>query len=71
MRAAGKDFLKRALPSSAYSRLQAAWRERYKDTLQSLSQQIDHFETVPTDVFLKNRLLKKNLNGMGIDTDGL
>lgn len=46
-------------------------REANTSEVQELKKENEHLKQALADVFLKNRLLKKNLNGMGIDTDGL
>ena len=46
-------------------------REANTSEVQELKKENDHLKEALADVFLKNHLLKKNLNGMGVDTDGL
>ena len=46
-------------------------REANTSEVQELKKENEHLKQAVADVFLKNQLLKKSLNGMGIDTDGL
>lgn len=46
-------------------------REASSSEVQDLKKENEHLKQALAEVFLKNCLLKKNLNGMGADTDDL